>query len=64
MEKYILGDKVYILVNPNSCHARVLDLAIGENMHSVELAHLLILINISIDSFVRLLIQIWLLLGT
>ena len=38
MEKYILLDKVYFLVNFKSCHARVLNWAIRENVRPVELA--------------------------
>ena len=36
MEKYILLDKVYFLVNLNSYHARILKPAIQENIRSVE----------------------------
>ena len=38
MEEYILLDKVYFLVNLKSCHARVLNWAILENIRPVELA--------------------------
>ena len=36
--QYSLLDKVYFLVNLKSCHARVLNWAIRENIHPVELA--------------------------
>ena len=38
MEKYILQDKVHFLVNLRTCHARVLNWAIQENICPVELA--------------------------
>ena len=38
MEEYILLDKMYFLVNLKSCHTRVLNWAIRENIRPVELA--------------------------
>ena len=38
MEEYILLDNVYFLVNLKTCHARVLNWAIWENICPVELA--------------------------
>ena len=38
MEVYFLLDKEYFLVNLKSCHARVLNWAIRENIRPVELA--------------------------